>query len=41
VRQLADERGLAALLVDEDGVVGVSRAMRQHLVWQVSHDFSR
>jgi thiamine biosynthesis lipoprotein len=38
VRQLADEQGLAALLVDDDGVVGVSRAMRPHLVWQVSND---
>ena len=31
VRRLADERGIAALLVDTDGVVGVSRAMRPHL----------
>jgi FAD:protein FMN transferase len=34
VRQLADEHGLAALLVDDDGVVGLSRAMRPHVVWQ-------
>lgn len=39
VRQLADERDIAALLVDEDGVVGVSRAMRQHLVWQAHRGF--
>jgi thiamine biosynthesis lipoprotein len=37
VRQVADERGLAALLVDEDGVVGLSRAMRPHVVWQAPH----
>ena len=34
VRRLADERGIAALLVDEDGVVGVSRAMSPHLAWR-------
>ena len=34
VRRLADDRGLAALLVDTDGVVGVSRAMRPFLTWQ-------
>jgi thiamine biosynthesis lipoprotein len=34
VRQIADEHGLAALLVDSDGVVGVSRAMRPHVTWQ-------
>jgi thiamine biosynthesis lipoprotein len=34
VRRLADERGIAALLVDTDGVVGVSRALRPHLRWQ-------
>ena len=34
VRQLADERDIAALLVDDDGVVGISRAMRTHLIWQ-------
>lgn len=39
VRRLADERGIAALLVDTDGVVGVSRAMRQHLVWQAPRGF--
>jgi FAD:protein FMN transferase len=39
VRQLADELDIAALLVDDDGVVGVSRAMRHHLVWQADHGF--
>jgi thiamine biosynthesis lipoprotein len=39
VRQLADELGIAALLVDDDGVVGVSRAMRHHLVWQADRGF--
>jgi Membrane-associated lipoprotein involved in thiamine biosynthesis len=39
VRALADERDIAALLVDEDGVVGVSRAMRHHLVWQADRGF--
>ena len=34
VRSVADERGVAALLVDEDGVVGLSRAMRQYVTWQ-------
>lgn len=34
VRQIADEEGLAALLVDTDGVVGVSRQMRPYLTWQ-------
>lgn len=34
VRRLADEQGLAALLVDTDGVVGLSRAMRPHVTWQ-------
>lgn len=34
VRSLADERGLAVLLVDEDGVVGTSRGMKEHLLWQ-------
>jgi thiamine biosynthesis lipoprotein len=34
VRRIADERGIAALLVDTDGVVGVSRALRPHLRWQ-------
>jgi thiamine biosynthesis lipoprotein len=36
VRQLADERGIAALLVDTDGVVGVSRAMRPYVVWRAA-----
>jgi Membrane-associated lipoprotein involved in thiamine biosynthesis len=39
VRQLADELDIAALLVDQDGVVGVSRAMRHHLVWQADRGF--
>jgi thiamine biosynthesis lipoprotein len=39
VRQLADELDIAALLVDDDGVVGVSRAMRHHLVWQADRGF--
>ena len=30
VRRIADERGIAALLVDTDGGIGVSRAMRPH-----------
>ncbi len=34
VRSVADERGVAALLVDEDGVVGLSRAMRPYVTWQ-------
>jgi FAD:protein FMN transferase len=34
LRSEADERGIAALLVDTDGVVGVSRAMRAHVLWQ-------
>ncbi len=37
VRQVADERGLAALLVDDEGVVGLSRAMRPYVVWQAPH----
>ena len=36
LRQLADERGLAALLVDTDGVVGVSRAMRPYVAWRAA-----
>jgi thiamine biosynthesis lipoprotein len=36
VRSLADEHGLAALLVDSDGEVGLSAAMRPHVVWQAS-----
>ena len=39
VRQLADELDIAALLVDEDGVVGVSRAMRPHVIWQAGRGF--
>ncbi len=34
VRQAADEIGLAALLVGEDALVGLSNAMRPHVVWQ-------
>jgi thiamine biosynthesis lipoprotein len=36
VRQLADDRGIAALLVDTDGVIGLSRAMRPHVLWRVA-----
>ena len=36
IRAAADERGLAALWVDARGYVGVSRAMRPHVAWQVS-----
>jgi thiamine biosynthesis lipoprotein len=39
VRQLANELDIAALLVDDDGVVGVSRAMRAHLIWQADRGF--
>jgi thiamine biosynthesis lipoprotein len=39
VRQLADELDIAALLVDDDGVIGVSRAMRAHLIWQADRGF--
>ena len=39
VRQVADELDIAALLVDDDGVVGVSRAMRRHLIWQAGRGF--
>jgi thiamine biosynthesis lipoprotein len=34
VRQLADEHEIAALLVDSDGLVGVSQQMRPHVSWQ-------
>ena len=37
VRQLADEHEVAALLVDADGLVGVSRQMRPHVTWQAGH----
>lgn len=36
VRRLADEHGLAALLVDTEGVVGLSRAMRPLVTWQAA-----
>ena len=36
IRATADERGLAAVWVDADGYVGVSRAMRPFVAWQVS-----
>jgi thiamine biosynthesis lipoprotein len=36
IRAAADERGLAALWIDTQGHVGVSRAMRPHVAWQVS-----
>jgi FAD:protein FMN transferase len=35
VRAVADSHGIAALLVDAGGTVGMSRAMRPHLLWQV------
>lgn len=35
IRAEADRRGLAALWVDRDGRVGVSKAMRGHVAWQV------
>jgi thiamine biosynthesis lipoprotein len=38
VRQVADEQGLAAMLVGSDGSVGLSRAMRPYVSWQVSRD---
>ncbi len=37
IREAADQRDLAALWVDVDGRVGVSRAMRPYVAWQVSH----
>lgn len=36
LRQLADERGLAALWVDGDGTVGTSRAAKPYLLWQAA-----
>jgi thiamine biosynthesis lipoprotein len=36
IRSAADEHGLAAVWVDSDGYVGVSRAMRPYVAWQVS-----
>lgn len=36
IRAAADDRGLAALWVDTRGYVGVSRAMRPYVAWQVS-----
>ena len=36
IREYADERKLAALWIDADGYVGVSRAMRPSVTWQVS-----
>ncbi len=36
IRAAADERGLAALWIDARGYVGVSRAMRPYVDWQVS-----
>ncbi len=38
VRRLADERGVAALLVDTDGIVGMSRAMRPYVAWEAGRD---
>jgi thiamine biosynthesis lipoprotein len=37
IREGADSRDLAALWVDVDGKVGVSRAMHPYVAWQVSH----
>ncbi|MDH4159384.1 MAG: FAD:protein FMN transferase, partial [Actinomycetota bacterium] len=34
MRHLADEKGLAALWVDEDGFVGTSRAMKPRVLWR-------
>jgi FAD:protein FMN transferase len=36
IRAAADSRSLAALWIDSAGHVGVSRAMRPHVAWQVS-----
>ena len=36
IRARADEHGLAAVWVDSEGYVGVSRAMRPYVAWQVS-----
>jgi thiamine biosynthesis lipoprotein len=36
IRAAADRRDLAALWVDRTGRVGVSRALRPHVAWQVS-----
>jgi len=36
IRAAADDHGLAAVWVDSDGYVGVSRAMRPYVAWQVS-----
>ncbi len=36
IRATADARGLAALWVERSGRIGVSRAMRPHVAWQVS-----
>lgn len=37
IRAAADARGLAALWVERNGRLGVSRAMRPYVAWQVSH----
>jgi thiamine biosynthesis lipoprotein len=37
IRHEADSRELAALWVDEDGVVGSSRAMKPLITWQAAH----
>ncbi|MFN8168603.1 MAG: FAD:protein FMN transferase [Candidatus Nanopelagicales bacterium] len=37
IRAAADSRGLAALWVEQNGRLGVSRAMRPYVAWQVSH----
>lgn len=37
IRAAADARGLAALWVEQNGRIGVSKAMRPYVAWQVSH----
>jgi thiamine biosynthesis lipoprotein len=37
IRAAADARGMAALWVERNGRIGISRAMRPHVAWQVSH----
>jgi thiamine biosynthesis lipoprotein len=36
IRAVSDDHGLAAVWVDSEGYVGVSRAMRPYVAWQVS-----
>jgi thiamine biosynthesis lipoprotein len=37
IRAAADARGIAALWVEENGRIGVSKSMRPYVAWQVSH----